>query len=209
MQGETLALWRRAERARLRAARAALTTEERARAECAIGAQVVALLESLGRRCVALYWPIDHEPDLRPLAPRLRAGGWSVALPALRAPCSPLDFRLWHEGAPLEPARFGLRQPAPEAPCTVPDIVLLPALGWDRAGYRLGYGAGYFDRTLAVLAPRPLAVGVALEAARLETVHPQPWDQPLDWLVTERGAYRREGAALAFVGTLEQGTGRI
>ena len=68
--------------------------------------------------------------------------------------------------------------------------------GWDAGGYRLGYGAGFFDRTLAALARRPLVIGVSYEIARLATIHPQAWDIPVDWLVTERAIYRREESGL-------------
>jgi len=73
----------------------------------------------------------------------------------------------------------------------LPDTVLLPMNGWDAQGYRLGYGAGYFDRTLASLAVRPRVIGVTYEIARMETIHPQAWDIPADFVVTERGVYRR------------------
>jgi 5,10-methenyltetrahydrofolate synthetase len=72
--------------------------------------------------------------------------------------------------------------------------------GWDESGYRLGYGAGYFDRTLASLQKKPLVIGVSYEVARMPTIHPQSWDIPMDWVVTERGRYRREGGKLAFAG---------
>ncbi len=75
-----------------------------------------------------------------------------------------------------------------------PDAVLLPMNGWDAGGYRLGYGGGFFDRTLAAAAKRPLVIGVTYELARMETIHPQPWDIPVDWVVTEAGAYRRNEA---------------
>jgi hypothetical protein len=82
----------------------------------------------------------------------------------------------------------------------VPDAVLLPMNGWDGGGYRLGYGAGFFDRTLASLPKKPAVIGVTYEIARMETIHPQSWDIPVDWLVTERGVYRRDGDKLAFLG---------
>jgi hypothetical protein len=72
--------------------------------------------------------------------------------------------------------------------------------GWDGQGYRLGYGGGFFDRTLAALAPRPAVIGVAYEQARLETIRPQAWDIPVDYVVTERGVYRRDAGGLAFLG---------
>ena len=83
--------------------------------------------------------------------------------------------------------------------------MLLPVNGWDDAGYRLGYGGGYFDRTLAALAPRPRVIGTGYECARLETIYPQSWDMPLDYLVTERGVYRRDGERLEFLGAPPDG----
>jgi 5,10-methenyltetrahydrofolate synthetase len=82
----------------------------------------------------------------------------------------------------------------------LPDHVVLPMNGWDESGYRLGYGAGYFDRTLASLRRKPLVIGVSYELARMPTIHAQSWDIPMDWVVTERGRYRREPAGLAFAG---------
>ena len=81
-----------------------------------------------------------------------------------------------------------------------PDHVLLPMNGWDAQGYRLGYGGGFFDRTLASLKEKPLVIGVSYEMARLATIHPQPWDIPMDYVVTERGVYRRDGDELVFLG---------
>ena len=87
-----------------------------------------------------------------------------------------------------------------DSPVIVPEAVLLPMNGWDPAGYRLGYGAGFFDRTLASLPNKPVVIGVAYELARMDTIHPQDWDIPVDWLVTERGVYKRDGDRLAFLG---------
>jgi hypothetical protein len=73
--------------------------------------------------------------------------------------------------------------------------------GWDARGHRLGYGGGFFDRTLASLTDKPLVIGVSYELARMQTIHPQPWDIPMDYVVTERGVYRRDAAELVFLGT--------
>jgi hypothetical protein len=78
--------------------------------------------------------------------------------------------------------------------------MLVPMLGWDEAGYRLGYGAGFFDRTLASLTPKPVVIGVSYELGKLKTIHPQSWDMPMDWVVTERGTYRRDPEGLIFLG---------
>ena len=79
--------------------------------------------------------------------------------------------------------------------------------GWDAQGYRLGYGGGYFDRTLARLAKKPVTIGVSYELARLETIYPQSWDIPVDYVVTERGVYRRDDQELAFLGEPDPGSG--
>jgi len=81
----------------------------------------------------------------------------------------------------------------------------VPMLGGDEAGYRLGYGAGFFDRTLASLAKRPVVIGISYALARLDTIHPQSWDVPVDYVVTERGVYRRDPEGLAYLGEPQSG----
>ena len=95
------------------------------------------------------------------------------------------------------------------SPEVVPEAVLLPMNGWDPQGYRLGYGGGFFDRTLASLAKRPLTIGVTYELAKLATIHPQSWDIPMDYVVTERGVYRRDDGGLAFLGEPDIGDGKL
>jgi 5-formyltetrahydrofolate cyclo-ligase len=104
----------------------------------------------------------------------------------------------------LAQGALGIPYPADSAEVT-PDAVLLPMNGWDMCGYRLGYGGGFFDRTLASLAKRPVTIGISYEMARLDTIHPQAWDIPMDYVVTERGVYRRDGEALAYLGEPEMG----
>jgi 5-formyltetrahydrofolate cyclo-ligase len=82
----------------------------------------------------------------------------------------------------------------------VPTTVLLPMNGFDDAGYRLGYGGGFFDRTLAALPVRPHVIGIAYELGHITTIHPQPWDVPVDFVVTEQGIYERRGERLEFLG---------
>lgn len=144
---------------------------------------------------VAFCWPIQGEYDARPLAKTLRERGALTALPVVVAPKTPLVFREWHPGVKLATGALDIPYPVDSAE-VVPDAVLLPMNGWDARGYRLGYGAGYFDRTLAALEKKPLVIGVSYELARLDTIHPQPWDIPVDYLVTERGVYRRDDGEL-------------
>ena len=122
-----------------------------------------------------------------------------TALPVVVAPRQPLRFREWHPGVQLAAGPLGIPYPV-GSPELVPQAVLLPMNGWDEAGYRLGYGGGFFDRTLENLPKKPVVIGISYEMARMKTIHPQGWDIPMDWVVTERGVYRRDGDRLAFLG---------
>jgi 5-formyltetrahydrofolate cyclo-ligase len=188
-QARDVARWRRAERARLDAARRALPVAGRAALDNALATGLDALLArrfpDLAGRVVAGYWPIRGEPDLRRWLEGLRSRGAVVALPVIEARDAPLVFRRWDAGARLVRGHWNIPEPPPEAAPVDPDIALAPCLGWDRQGYRLGHGGGYFDRTLAVR--RPFAIGVALQAARLPTIYPQPHDIRLDAILTESG----------------------
>ena len=112
-----------------------------------------------------------------------------MALPVVVGEGQPLSFREWTPETPLAPDRYGIPTPTAGEWLT-PDLILLPLNGFDAAGYRLGYGGGYFDRTLAALAPRPLAVGIGFEINRIDSIRPEAHDQRLDWIVTENGAFR-------------------
>ena len=204
MDTSALKSWRRSERERLIAARlqldAATLDEWRRRMD----GYLERSFPGLARTRLAFCWPIKHEYDARHLAKTLRERGALTALPVVVAPKTPLAFREWHPGVEL--ARGALDIPYPvNSPEITPDAVLLPMNGWDAQGYRLGYGAGFFDRTLASLAKKPVVIGVSYELARMETIHPQPWDIPVDYLVTERGVYRRDPEGLAYLGVPEAG----
>jgi len=138
---------------------------------------------------VSGYWPLGDEIDPRPLMGALHGRGHPLALPAIRAAHQPLDFRAWRPGDPLVPAGFGTRQPAAEAPLVRPGLLLVPLLAFDAAGYRLGYGGGFYDRSLALLRRTGdiLAVGLAYAAQQVPAVPREATDQPLDLVVTERG----------------------
>lgn len=195
---EALRRWRKAERERLIAARMALDPATLAAWRERIDAHLSSGFPGLARGVTAFCWPIRNEYDARRFARRLRERGALTALPVVVAPGAPLLFREWHPGVALAAGPLGIRYPA-DSRELVPDHVLLPMNGWDARGYRLGYGAGYFDRTLVHLAKKPVVIGVAYELLRIETIRPQSWDVPVDWLVTERGVYRRDPAGLAFL----------
>jgi len=191
--------WRKSQRERLIAARMALSAGELEGLRRRIDGHLELSFPGLARCRLAFCWPIKGEYDARHFARTMRGRGALTALPVVVAPKQPLLFREWHPGVRL--ARGPLDIPYPvDSPVVQPDAVLLPMNGWDAQGYRLGYGAGFFDRTLASLAKRPVVVGVSYELARLDTIYPQPWDIPMDYVVTERGVYRRDPEGLAYLG---------
>lgn len=205
MTPDEVKAWRKALRARLIEARNALDAETLTGHREVIDRHLERGFPGLTRGVLAFCWPYKGEYDARFLARRLRERGAVTALPVVVAPKTPLLFREWHPGVRLESGVLGIPYPAGSKE-VAPDGVIVPLVGFDDAGYRLGYGGGYFDRTLAALARKPVVIGVAYETAHLETIHPQPHDIPMDWIVTERGVYRRDGARLEFLGAPPAGT---
>jgi 5-formyltetrahydrofolate cyclo-ligase len=192
-------LWRKAERQRLIAARVALDHATLERLRLRIDAHLERSFPGIATARLAFCWPIKGEYDARHLARTLRERGALTALPVVVAPKQPLIFREWHPGIEMAAGPLDIPYPV-NSPEVVPNAVLLPMNGWDQAGYRLGYGGGFFDRTLISFSRKPAVIGVAYEMARMKTIHPQSWDIPVDWVVTERGVYRRDGDQLVFLG---------
>lgn len=199
MTQDELKAWRRTLRAQLLASRVALPSETVAAHRALIDGYLERGFPNLARGVVAFCWPYRNEYDARFFARTLRERGAVTALPVVLAPRTPLVFREWHPGVVLARGVYDIPYPVASAE-VIPEAVLLPMLGFDDAGYRLGYGGGYFDRTLAALVRRPVVIGVAYEMAHLDTIHPQSYDIPVDWVVTERGLYRRDGDRLEFLG---------
>lgn len=201
-----LKAWRKAKRESLIAARMALpaTTLEEYRQR--MDRSLELSFPGLARSRLAFCWPIKHEYDARHFARTLRERGALTALPVVVAPKKPLVFREWHPGVKLAVGALNISYPV-DSPEIQPSAVILPMNGWDPQGYRLGYGAGFFDRTLASLAKRPVVIGVSYELARLDTIYPQEWDIPMDYVVTERGVYRRDPEGLAYLGEPQGGQG--
>ena len=139
---------------------------------------------------VSGYWPSRDEIDCRPLLERLNSGGCLCALPVVTGPGRPLSFRRWSPGEPLEPGAHGIPVPAVEARLVAPSLLLVPLLAFDRAGYRLGYGGGYYDRTLARLRAGGTicAIGLAYSGQEVAAVPHDETDAPLDRIVTEAEA---------------------
>lgn len=177
-------------RARALAAREALPDTERRRLTAAVCANLTPLLARLAPRSLAFCWPYRGEADVTGLVADWLAEDERrvAALPVVPGPAAPLQFVRWRPGEALREGAFGI--PIPEAcvPAS-PDLVLVPLNAFDAQGFRIGYGGGYFDRTLAAANPAPCTVGVGFELGRVDSIRPAAHDRPLDWLVTEAGVF--------------------
>lgn len=192
-QARDVARWRKAEGTRLRDARLTLSVAERNEIDKALAGHLRQVLQDrfggVRGMVFSAYWPINGEPDLRPLMADLHKAGVTVALPLVETRAAPLTFRRWTPETRMVRGDWNIPVPPPDAPVATPDITLAPLVGWTADGYRLGYGGGYFDRTLAELNPKPFAIGIGINAAQLATIYPQPHDIPLDLVLTETGLH--------------------
>jgi 5-formyltetrahydrofolate cyclo-ligase len=186
LERRALLQWRKAERARLIEARLAVSADERKAHAERITETVAARLGDVSGKVVSLYWPFRGEPDLRPWMADLTQNGATAALPIAIALGQPLVFRTYRPGDRLERGVWNIPVPVDGA-VVMPDIVIAPVVGFDAGNYRLGYGGGFFDRTLAAMPKTPVKIGVGYELQRIESIRPQPYDIPMDFVVTERG----------------------
>ena len=141
---------------------------------------------------VSGFLPIGEELDPTPLMQRLAATGFGLCLPVMEAKGKPLLFRVWSPGDPLDEVTWGIREPRASAPVVEPDVLLSPLLAVDRNGYRLGYGGGFYDRTLARLRSlKPVvAIGLAFDEQMVDAVPHADYDERLDWVLTPSGPLR-------------------
>ncbi len=177
---------RTAERAMLVARRLAAPPEDHARWSALIEASLRGGFSALEGMIVGFCWPFQGEFDARPFVTDLQRRGVHIVLPAVVAKAQPLKFREWWPGVAMSKGVYDLPVPDGSSLLT-PDLLLIPALGVGPQGDRLGYGGGYFDRTLAALRPKPIAVGLAFELSRIATIEPQAHDVFMDFIVTEGG----------------------
>lgn len=188
LQGKALAAWRRQQREQLLQQRLHAGGPQRRVWNDAITPVLRALLPAPPGRVFGMYWPFKGEFAIRGLMRELHEQGACLALPHVAQPRQPLQFLRWHPD--VEMARGVYNIPVPKGtPAVTPDVLVVPLVGFDAAGYRLGYGGGYYDRTSAAIQPRPLLIGVGYELSRLATIDPQPHDIPMDHIVTEAGHY--------------------
>ncbi len=177
------AAWRKAMRTEFIEARQAVPVAARHAADARLAERLDALLGDVKGRTVSLYWPFRGEPDLRKWAAACHDRGAALALPVVVAKATPLTFRRWTPGDKLEKGVWNIPIPPDSAETLAPDIVIAPVVGLDAAKYRLGYGGGFFDRTLEKLRAdghTARAVGVGYEQQRMETIHPHEHDIPMD-----------------------------
>lgn len=177
-------LWRKAERERLIAERMAVAQELRHARSIRIAKALDAAIGDVSLRIVGIYWPFRGEPDLRNWSNGIVERGGSLALPVVIEKGRPLEYRVWAPGDPLERGVWNILVPS-RGPAVLPDVVIAPLVGYDEARYRLGYGGGFFDRTLAAMPRKPLTIGVGYRQSRIPTIHPQPHDIPMDLIVTD------------------------
>ena len=184
--------WRREERQRLLDARLRMPVADRQQASSQIIARLDALWREAGRLAsgaiVSAYWPLRGEPDLRPWLGELHAQGLVCVLPVVVQKNEPLQFRRWSPGCAMEKGFWNIPVPADPATFT-PQLLIAPVVGFDRQRYRLGYGGGYFDRTLALLQSEQRAfhvAGVGYSDAEIASIRPLDHDIPLQAIVTEK-----------------------
>jgi 5-formyltetrahydrofolate cyclo-ligase len=169
----------------LLARREEVTAEARRAAVTRIAGLLDRVCQARAPSAVGLYWPIKSEIGLLPWGRALaQAAGATLCLPVVVTPRAPLEYWRWRPGEAMEPGVWNIPKPA-RREVVLPDLVLAPLVGFDAERYRLGYGGGYFDRTLAAMTPRPFVVGVGYAFGRLDTIFPQPHDIPMDLIVTD------------------------
>jgi 5,10-methenyltetrahydrofolate synthetase len=181
-----LAAWRKAERARLIEARIGLGQDVRAGYGRLIDARLQAAFPQLGQATLGICWPYQGEYDARPVGQIFRSQGARLALPSVVAKAAPLVFLEWAPGVAMREGVYGI--PVPAESCeVVPQVLIVPVVGVGSQGDRLGYGGGFYDRTLAAIVPRPITIAIAHEVLRVPTTYPQDHDILMDFVVTEAG----------------------
>lgn len=157
-----------------------------------LAAQVFPVQPTSAQKIVSAFYPYKSEIDTRLLLGKLAGEGWTTCLPIVIALGEPLIFRRWLPGEPTVPGVWDIPRPTDDAPLLEPDVLLVPLMAFDRQGFRLGYGGGFYDRTLEQLRAKKsiIAIGVAYAAQEIDAVPHGPHDQPLDYVMTEAGLFK-------------------
>lgn len=186
--------WKQKQRSRLLEERAALTAKLRYDNQKAVLANIEQYLATQRPTSLGIYWPIKAELDCRSLAETLIKQGWQLAVPVINKETKQLDFADWTPETVMVNGIWNIPVPA-EPDWIRPKQFLIPLVGFDKQSYRLGYGGGYYDRTLAAIKTPVNKIGVGFEMGRLETIHPHEFDIAMDMIITEQGLhYRAESA---------------
>lgn len=186
-QSLDVATWRKAERERLIAARLEDDADARFRLATEIAYELYRIIAPDKEKIISVYWPFKAEIDLRKWMLSAFGMGARIALPIVEAKHQPLQFREWTPDAPMERGIWNILQPS-ERVTLVPNVVIAPLVGFDPDCFRLGYGGGFFDRTLAAFSTRPLVIGVGSKNGAIPTIFPQPHDIPMDVIITGKGS---------------------
>jgi 5-formyltetrahydrofolate cyclo-ligase len=185
--------------------RQAISSEYRRHAQAAVEKHIAEQLYDIRDMAIGFYWPIKGEIDLRKLIARYLLSGARAALPVICGTKEPLEFRAWNPDTRMIPGLFDI--PFPDSAEVVhPTILFVPLLGFDAAGYRLGYGGGFYDRTLTSLPLLPVTIGVGYEDGRLASICPQQHDVPMDAIVTEYQFKWCDGSTAAGISRNSLGT---
>ncbi len=179
----TVGSWRRQRRATLLGMRPAISLDERQRAAEIIARKLDEIVAAQGIATIGLYWPIKQEINLLPWAGAQKRK-LTLCLPVVVTPKAPLEYWRWAPGDNMARGIWNIPVPA-QRDVVPPDLMLAPLVGFDQARYRLGYGGGYFDRTLESISKRPIVIGIGYDFSALDTIFPQPHDIPMDAVLTE------------------------
>ncbi|MDT8310275.1 MAG: 5-formyltetrahydrofolate cyclo-ligase [Methylophaga sp.] len=186
-------IWRQTQRQQLVANREHLIGSQRIAAEQQIHNYLLSILAPLPPGIISFYMPIRGELDCQPLIEKLLKNGWQAALPKIIAKDTALQFRQWTPETQMQPGIWQI--PVPQnTPQLIPNVLLIPLVGFDRQLHRLGNGGGFYDRSLDGITPKPLAIGVGLASLQLDNIQPQPHDIAMDFVVTEQAIYSATGS---------------
>jgi 5-formyltetrahydrofolate cyclo-ligase len=186
---EEIRAWRKQVRTDLLARRAALSVDALRAASDRACARLTHTVDLAAFKVLGFCWPFRGEFDVRGIAKSHIAAGGQAALPVIVEKSAPVEFWRWHPGMPMEKGVWDIPVPKEREVLTL-DAVIVPLVGFDEGGYRLGYGGGYFDRTLAAAERRPYAIGFGFEESALPTIYPQAHDIPMSLIVTDQGIHR-------------------
>lgn len=200
MDWKDISAWRKAQREQWISWRGTAPEAQRAAWGASMTASLCAMLPAAQGMVIGFCWPFKAEFDARFAVHHWRQQGATAALPEVTGKGRPLLFRKWWPGAPMTRGVYDI--PFPDGTSEVlPDMAIVPMNAYDVRGYRLGYGGGYFDRTLAALERRVIAIGVTWDACRVDSIFPQAHDIAMDLVVTEAGIYRGGGEPLVRLDT--------